>query len=96
MRVHIECDKADQCFDAKVGNVYPKQGGRGRARGDMMILFHITEPEKYEGRKALMLIVNREGKLIGVDKYCLTYIEEKCPIAFVEGISDIDLTMRSL
>ena len=96
MRIHIECDSAAPSFETRVGNVYQRQGGRSAARGEMMVIFHITEPEKYEGRKALMIIINKEGEPVGVTQYSLSYIEEKCPIAFVEAMDDIDLTMRSL
>lgn len=43
-----------------------------------------------------MLTVNREGEPVGVTSYALSYIDDLSPIAFVEGIEDIDLTMRSI
>ena len=104
MRIHIETETQGSLVEPKVGNVYPRRGGRGAKRGDMMILLHITEPEKMYrdkfdycgGRMALMLIVDKNGQPCGVDSYALHYLEDKCPIAFAEGIEDIDLTMRSV
>jgi hypothetical protein len=62
----------------------------------MMVLLHITEAEKYESEKALLLVITKEGVPCGVTQYSLSYLEDKCPIAFVEGIANIDLTMVSL
>ena len=97
MRVHIETDNTLPSEPARVGNVYAVKGGRGLARGHMNILLAITEPtDCYSGRSGLMLTVDKEGKPRGVTSYGMHYIEDVSPIAFVDGIEDIDLTMRSL
>lgn len=104
MRIHIETDTQAPSMAPQVGNVYARRGGRGMALGDMMILLHITEPAKVYGGKfgrmqgpmALMLVVDRDGNPCGTDSYGLHYLEDKCPIAFVDGLNDIDLTMRTL
>ena len=104
MRIHIDTETQAPSFEPRVGNVYARRGGRGMARGEMMVLLHITDPEKVYRPKhdfrastmALMLIVDRNGEPCGTDTYGLHYLEDKCPIAFVEGLDAIDLTMRSI
>lgn len=100
MRIHIETTCEDKIGEPVVGNVYPMRGGRSGKYGHVMILLAITEPipERYDsiGRQALMLVVDTEGRPRGVTNYGIHYFEGKCPIAFVDGINDIDLTMRSL
>jgi hypothetical protein len=94
MRVHIETGAAEKNFETRVGNVYACGGGR--SSGKMMIVMHITEPEKYDGSKALMLVINRQGAICNVTSYSVSYLDDKCPIAFVKGITDVDLTMVSI
>lgn len=97
MRVHIETDNTLPCAPARVGNVYAVKGGRGMRDKSMNILIAITEPrDSYTGRSGLMLTVNREGQPVGVTSYAMHYVEDLSPIAFVDGIEDIDLTMRSI
>ena len=97
MRIHIETDNALPSAPARVGNVYAVKGGRGMARGHMNILLAITEPGDYcRAPTALMLTVNKDGQPTGVTSYAMHYVEALSPIAFVDGIEDIDLTMRSL
>lgn len=97
MRVHIETDNAVPAAPARVGNVYAVKGGRGLRDKAMNILIAITEPrDSYTGRSGLMLTVNREGQPVGCTSYAMHYIDDLSPIAFVDGIEDIDLTMRSL
>jgi hypothetical protein len=97
MRVHIETENALPSDPARVGNVYAVKGGRGLRDKAMNILIAITEPrDSYTGRTGLMLTVNREGLPVGVTSYAMHYVEDLSPIAFVEGIDAIDLTMRSL
>lgn len=97
MRVHIETTNVVTGDPPRVGNVYAVKGGRGLARGHMNILIAITEPSDcYSGRTGLMLTVDKEGKPRGVTSYGMHYIEDLSPIAFVDGIEEIDLTMRSL
>jgi len=104
MRIHIETETQGSLVEPKVGNVYPRRGGRSMKNGEMMILMHITDPSKIycdkhaypPGRSCLMLIIDRNGQPCGVDSYAYHYLEDKCPVAFCEGIEDIDLTLRSV
>lgn len=101
MKVHIETDNMGPGYEAQVGNVYQVRGGRGAAKGHMSIIFAVTEPkqDKYgctSGRDALVVIVDRDGDVRGCTSYAMHYFEDKAPIAFVDGLDDISLVMRSI
>lgn len=74
-----------------VGNVYAINGGYGRRAGHSMVLLAITEKQS-----CLMIVIDKEGKAIGVTSYGLHYIEERAPIAFVRGLDELNLTMEPL
>lgn len=85
--------------EARVGNVYPIKGGRGVRDGHMQVLIAITEPKgKYEtrGPMALLLVIDKEGSPRGVNSYGIHYVNELCPIAFVDGLDELEFSMRSL
>lgn len=96
MKIDIQTTEFGPFDPARVGNVYPIKGGRGLKLGHLQILIAITEPRDYYGASALMLVITKEGKPVGVNSYGMHYIEELCPIAFVEGLEDMTLIMRSL
>lgn len=97
MRINVEVGEYGPCEPARVGNVYPIKGGRGLRYGHMQVLIAITEPrEQWQGPAGLMLVITKEGKPVGVNSYGMHYIEDLQPIAFVEGLEDMALTMRSL
>jgi hypothetical protein len=84
-------------MEPTVGMVYPVCGGRGMKNGHLMVLLAIREPQGcYETRAALMLVIRKDGSPFNVTDYGLHYLENKLPIAFVDGLGDLDLTMRSL
>ena len=74
-----------------VGNVYPISGGYGRRAGHAMVLLAITEKQA-----ALLLVIDKEGNPVGVTSYGLHSIEERTPIAFVAGLSEMTFDMRPL
>jgi len=74
-----------------VGNVYAISGGYGRRAGHSMVLLAITEKQS-----CLMVVIDKEGKAIGVTSYGLHHIEERAPIAFVRGLDELNLTMEPL
>lgn len=83
--------------EVRVGNVYPISGGWGRRNGHLMVLLAITEKaERHEGNMCLFLIIDKEGNPRDVTKYGLHIIEDRAPIAFVDGIDDAVLNMRSI
>lgn len=97
MKIDIQTTEFGPCEAARVGNVYPVKGGRGLRHGHMQVLIAITEPaDCYNGRQGLLLVITKDGKPVGVNSYGIHYIEDLCPIAFVEGLDDLTLIMRSL
>lgn len=96
MRINIEVGEYGPYEPARVGNVYPIKGGRGLRDGHMQVLIAITEQRDYSGPAGLLLVIDKEGKPRGVNSYGMHAIENMQPIAFVEGLEDMTLTMRSL
>jgi hypothetical protein len=65
----------------------------------MQIVIAIREPQEncyWDGPRAIMLVVDRNGEPVGATTYAIHYFEDKVPIAFAEGVEDINLTIRSL
>lgn len=77
--------------EVRIGNVYPIAGGWGRKNGHLMVLLAITDQ-----RTCLFVVVNKEGEPVDVTKYLYSVIEERCPIAYVDGIDTATLMMRGL
>lgn len=74
-----------------VGNVYSVSGGYGRKAGHAMVLLAITERQT-----CLMLVIDKGGLPVGVTAYGLHAIEERTPIAFVRGISEMTFEMEPI
>ncbi|WP_299134542.1 hypothetical protein [uncultured Amaricoccus sp.] len=91
MKVNILTATASPFDDPRPGNVYPVGGGYGRKQGHMMILLHVTD----SGR-ALFLIVDKQGVPQGVTHYGEHVIIDRQPIAFVDGLEDLEFEMRSI
>ncbi len=96
MKIDIQTTELGPLDAARVGNVYPIKGGRGLRDGHLQILMAITEPNSFRGQSALLLVITKDGKPVGVNSYGLSYIEDLCPIAFCEGIDELVLIIRSL
>jgi hypothetical protein len=97
MKIDIQTGNIGPWERARVGNVYPIKGGRGLRDGHMQVLIAITEPtERWQGPAALLLVIDKEGNPRGVNSYGLHAIEDLQPIAFVDGLDQLTLTMRSL
>ena len=97
MKIDIQTTEVGPFEAARVGNVYPIKGGRGARYGNMQVLIAITEPrEQWQGSMGLMLVISKEGKPVGVNSYGMHYIEDLQPIAFVEGLEELTLIMRSI
>jgi hypothetical protein len=96
MKIAIQTTEFSPAEPPRPGHVYQIRGGRGLRDGHMQILMAITAERQYHGRGACMLVINKEGEPIGVNYYGLHALEGWCPIAFVDGLEDLELTMRSL
>lgn len=96
MKIDIQTTEFGPYDPARVGNVYPVKGGRGLKNGHLQVLIAITKSSDYRGPSGLMLVITKDGEPIGVNSYGMHYIEELCPVAFVEGLDEMTLVMRSL
>lgn len=97
MKISIETSTVIPGEAIRVGNVYAVKGGYGTKRGHMQVLMAITEPpDQFRGSAALMLIIDRDGNPVGVSSYGVHVFEERQPIAFVEGLDQLNLSMRSI
>lgn len=99
MKVNLELDSPVSTFECGVGNVYHVRGGRGLRDGHLNIIIAITEPKDRfacQGRMALCLTIDKDRDPRGVTSYGAHYFEDKMPIAFCEGVQDINLVVRSL
>lgn len=99
MKVHIEGALDPINNEPVVGNVYPHRGGRGGGKGWMHVIIAITKPKcKYDlsGPKVLMMTVDKDGDPQAVTSYGLHYVQDLTPIAFVEGLDELQLNMRPL
>lgn len=91
--MHIKIGTLTPSLDSEpvVGNVYSVSGGRGMAAGHMYVIASITE----EGT-CVCLTISRSGQIVGGTQYGRSYMRERCPIAYVEGLDNLELMMRSL
>lgn len=100
MKITIDTTATIPAEAPRVGNVYAVRGGRGSRFKHMMVLIAITEPPdpKWDcrGQMCLMLVVDKEGQPVGVNQYALHYVDDLSPIAFVDGLENLDLVMRSI
>ena len=96
MKIEMRVDDFSPLEPVRVGNVYPIKGGRGLREGHMQILLAITEPHNCHGASCLFLVVNKDGQPRGVNSYGLHYVQELMPMAFVDGIDELSLVMRSI
>lgn len=97
MKINIEVGDFGPYEPARVGNVYPIKGGRGLRDGHMQVLIAITTTrDQWRGQAGLLLVIDKEGNPVGVNSYGMHAIEDLQPIAFVEGLETMTLTMRSL
>jgi len=90
MRINIQTDVAIPSDGARVGNVYPVKGGYGARDGQMMVIVAIN------AGIATLLKVDKEGNIKGATTYGCHVFEDRTLIAFVEGLEDLELVMRSI
>lgn len=89
MKINIETSITYQ--NGCVGNVYSIRGGSGARLGHMQVLIAITK-----ANDGLFIVINSDGDLIGVNKYGMHVVNDWAPVAFVNGIADLELVMVSL
>ncbi len=91
MKFNITLNEFSPDAPARVGNVYHVKGGYGTRAGHMMILVAVAKDQS-----GLMLVVTKDGDPVGVSTYLLSRLEERMPIAFVPGLSDLTFDMVPL
>lgn len=97
MKLDIQTDVPISDGSPKIGNVYPVRGGRAMRYGCMYVVVAIRPAmDDYDACNVICLMVNRDGAIVGAANYALHYFAEKAPIAFVEGLEELHLTMRSI
>jgi hypothetical protein len=97
VKIAIQATEFSPLTPTRIGNVYHIRGGRGLRDGHLQVLIAITEGRPpYQGEAALFLVITKDGKPIGVNSYGMHVLEDWCPIAFVEGLEEMELTMRSI
>jgi len=97
MKIDIQTDVPLAEPRPKIGHVYPVRGGRAMRYGCVYVVIAIRPPiDDYDACSVICLMVNRDGAIVGSANYAQQYFAEKAPIAIVEGIDDLHLTMRSL
>ncbi len=89
--MRIKTDNVPVFSQCVVGNVYAISGGYGRKAGHSMVLLAITGNDT-----CLMLVIDKDGNPVGVTSYGLHAIEQRCPIAFVPGLDDLEFCMEPL
>lgn len=75
-----------------VGDVYPIRGGRGLRYGYQFIVMGIHEQQ----RMAYSLTINRDGEIVGVHSVGLHILEEMVPVGRVEGLEQLEFTVRGI
>lgn len=99
MKIEIQADLprgGDR--QAMIGNVYPVRGGFGARNGHMHVIIAATEKVtgccSYGGYTTIT--VDCDGDIVGGNHYAWHYFDEKVPMARVDGLDGIQLTLRSL
>ena len=96
MKITIDASVTNSFEGPRIGDVYAVRGGRGASRGHMQVLIAITESEPYIGPSALFLVIDKDGRPVNVTRYGFHAIEERVPIAIVEGLDKLELIMRGI
>jgi hypothetical protein len=73
-----------------IGNVYNVRGGTGARNGHMMVLVSIV------GTTVTTLTVNKNGDIVSGSNYGLHYFEDKCPIAYVDGLEELNFNIARI
>lgn len=81
-----------------IGNVYPVRGGFGARNGHMHVIISYFDKVqggcRYSGY--CTVTVDCDGEIVGANSYAPHYFDSKVPMAKVDGLENLALTMRSL
>ena len=91
MRFDIKLGEYSPQNSVRVGNVYPVKGGYGTRAKHMMVLLAVTNDST-----ALLMVLNKDGEPVGVTHYGVHVMDERMPIGFVHGISDMSFDVVPL
>lgn len=91
MKFNIELGEYSPEMPVRVGHVYPIKGGYGTREKHMMVLIAITKDQT-----GLMLVIDRNGNPQGTSSYLVSRLEERMPIGFVHGLSELEFSVMPL
>lgn len=84
MRFEIDTEIKSCIQSPTVGNVYNVRGGSGAKYGYMMIIVSIV------GTTVTVLTINKDGDIVSGSNYGMHYFEDKCPIAYCDGLEELN------
>jgi len=91
MKINIQTDVVLPEDEPRIGNVYPMKGGYGVRDGHMYVIVSITQENT-----AICLQISKHGDIVGATRYGIHVFRDRAPIAFVEGLDELELPMRSI
>ena len=95
MKFTVQVPELRGAAPVRIGNVYPCRGGRPASLGYMHILIAIAGERFPQGQTGLFLTVNRDGEPVGVTQYGMHVVTDWTPVGFVDGLDDLELTIRA-
>lgn len=90
MKFQIDTEIAHPIQTPIVGNVYAVRGGSGAKHGHMFIIVSII------GTTVTVLTLNKSGDVVSGSNYGLHYFNDKCPIAYCDGLESLSFKIGSL
>ncbi len=91
MKFDVKLSEFSPETPVRVGNVYPVKGGYGVRGKHMMVLMSITQDNT-----ALLMVLNKDGCPVGVTHYGVHAMEDRMPIGFVHGLSEMSFDVVPL
>lgn len=90
MKFNVDSSIAYPIQQPVVGNVYAVRGGSGAKHGHMNIIVSISDS------MATVLTVSKEGTIVTASNFGLHYFEDKCPIAYCQGLEDLNFNIGKI
>jgi hypothetical protein len=91
MKFNIKLNEYSPDCPVRVGNIYHVKGGNGMRDKHMMALIAVTKDST-----CLLMVLDREGKPVGVTQYGMHNIEDRMPIGFCAGLSELEFDILPL